>query len=123
MLYIMIWVQITCNAPAAETSAMLTKHGGGFGKHVDYVFGSAFASAFAFGYFSKVLLAWKNIKLILFFVRFMMVLICLCQKWNKNLKKFILMYFQVKSYFKKHSAPQSQTHTEVDISLACQLCW
>jgi hypothetical protein len=31
-------------------------------------------------------------------------------KKKKNLKKFILMHFQVKSYFKKHHAPQSQTH-------------
>jgi hypothetical protein len=34
MLYIMIWVQITSNAPASETSAMLTKQGR-FGKHVE----------------------------------------------------------------------------------------
>jgi hypothetical protein len=36
--------------------------------------------------------------------------VLMSKKKKKNLKKFILMHFQVKSYFKKHHAPQSQTH-------------
>jgi len=33
---------------------------------------------------------------------------------KKNPKKIILMYFQMKRYFEKHSALQSQTHNKFD---------
>jgi hypothetical protein len=36
---------------------------------------------------------------------------CVEVKNEKNLKKFIVIYFQAKTYFEKHPALQSQTHT------------
>ena len=68
------------------------------------VFGSTSASAFRC--FSKVLLAWKNIKLI--FLMLFDGFDVLMSKIKKQIwKKFILMHFQAKSYFEKHLAPQS----------------